>query len=863
MSFIDCITGQMREGKITPAREEELRRKYEEIYDTYSRSLGDEEAAAAAAERLVKREKQKILRDSENNMRAARAQQKIAADLKLDAQALGAEKDMAKPFFGIVPNKFLFGNPHARAARRFLESIHTRAQSLEHAAHAKIRDVTDRYRSSHAGFKQDVAGFKDVVREIGGINTGSAEAKMHAEALRTLFKDLRAAHDGAGGVIGDIEAREGTVYRFDYFPQTHDAQKVGAADFGTWRADLERMGGFSVYDPKTGLRLDGRQREMMLQQVYENIRSGGMNDIAALAKKMRAEAGKKAEGQGDLKFQAARSLTENLGNVNMRRDPSRLIHFDGMEGFLAYNQKYGSGDTGLFSTAMSYITRMTRDIAVMQKMGPQPAAVMRMMETDLQGEKVGTASINFIKGMYKTVTGLNDAAGELPVWYRANAARMELARAAYYGAAPVSALSDQFFVGYAARMHGMSSTSALGTYYKGFKPGASATRRFMQRHMVISNAVQGMGLQGARFSDAAGRNGMAQFLSGVTHRAGGLGFMTDIGKAAPRLELAGALAEYKAEGKSFAAIDKDLRRMAQESGITAYDWDRAMQAEVTLDGDTGADFLLPENIAALGDAETAAKFGDMFTRIGNLATNEPTLAARTVTTGAFGGGDARPGTWSRAIAQNVFFGKTFPITVTMNYLLPALRASAQGRHGQLAAMVVFGSVFGSMAIQARQLISGKDPRDMTTASFWQAALLQAGGLGLFGDFMFADYNRYGGGPFATALGPNASLVSGLMKAVGPNEFFGAVDGDDNMDTVLAKVWKVASKEIPVVRLWYTRLMVERYVFDQVEKLLDPKYDQRQRRIERRMEKRDNQGFWWKPAELAPRRGPEMDRAAGQ
>lgn len=870
MSFIDCITGKVRDGKIPPKREEDLRAKYEDMYQTFRETMGDDEAAGAAAERFVKRERARLLKESENTMQAARYQQKVDTELKGRAAKIAGEKEQARPFFGIIGNRFLFGNPQARAAREFFEAVHTRAKTLEWQAHALIRDLTDRYRSTHAGFKQDVAGFKDVVREIGGVNTGNAEAKMHAESLRRTFKTLREMHDRAGGIIGDIEAREGTAYRFDYFPQTHDAQKVAGVDFAEWRAFLEGTGGFTVYDPKSGLRAEGPNREAQLKAIYNSIRSGGLNDIAAQAQKMRATAQAEAGGQQSLRFQQARQLTETLGDVGSRRDKSRLIHFEGIDGFLKYNQRYGSGDDGLFSTAMSYITRMSRDIAVMQRMGPKPAAIYRMMESDLLAAGVAHASTNNLKGMYKTLTGLNDYAGELPWWYRANAARIELARSAYLGSAAVSALSDQFFIGYAARMHGLKATGALGNYYKAFAPGASATRRVMGRHLFISNAVQGMSLQGARMSETATRGGMLSFMSGLTNRAGGLGFMTDMGKAAPALELAGQLAEYKSLKTGFGEIDPALRHMAESHGITAYDWDKAMKAEPALDADTGADFIFPHNISELGgaadDVETAMKFGDLFTRIGDLATNEPNLQTRTITTGAFGGGDARPGSIGRAIAQNVFFAKSFPVTVVMNYTLPALRAAAQGRRGGLASIVVMGSVFGAMALQARNVIAGKDPEDMTTAAFWGRTLLQSGGLGIFGDFLLADYNRYGGGPFATALGPTAGTVSALMSAIGPSQFFGDSDPTENdhkFRTTMAKVWKVTSKEIPVVRLWYARLLVERGIFDQVEKAIDPNYNKRIRNIERSMEKKQNQGFWWRPGTTAPQRAPQLERAAGQ
>ena len=65
-----------------------------------------------------------------------------------------------------------------------------------------------------------------------------------------------------------------------------------------------------------------------------------------------------------------------------------------------------------------------------------------------------------------------------------------------------------------------------------------------------------------------------------------------------------------------------------------------------------------------------------------------------------------------------------------------------------------------MAIMAlKDIAACRDPRRWTDEetyldpNVWGAALLQAGGLGIYGDFLLANTNRFGGGLASTVAGP--------------------------------------------------------------------------------------------------------------
>ncbi len=58
-------------------------------------------------------------------------------------------------------------------------------------------------------------------------------------------------------------------------------------------------------------------------------------------------------------------------------------------------------------------------------------------------------------------------------------------------------------------------------------------------------------------------------------------------------------------------------------------------------------------------------------------------------------------------------------------------------------------------------------------------------------------------------------------------------------------------------LWYTRLAMERLIFDELEAAIDPNAARSFRRIEQ-----GAQRFFWRPGTRAPQRGPDLGAAVG-
>ncbi len=143
---------------------------------------------------------------------------------------------------------------------------------------------------------------------------------------------------------------------------------------------------------------------------------------------------------------------------------------------------------------------------------------------------------------------------------------------------------------------------------------------------------------------------------------------------------------------------------------------------------------------------------------------------------------------------------------------------------------------------------------MDTPEAWAAAFVQGGGAGIYGDFFFNDANRFGQGPITSMMGPTVGLSEEALKLTWGNAQQ-IMAGED--PKLAADVVGFAKRYMPGGSLWYTGLILEREVWDQLQLEADPRGTRRRiNRAERRA--RDlGSDFWWRPGERSPDRLPEL------
>lgn len=201
--------------------------------------------------------------------------------------------------------------------------------------------------------------------------------------------------------------------------------------------------------------------------------------------------------------------------------------------------------------------------------------------------------------------------------------------------------------------------------------------------------------------------------------------------------------------------------------------------------------------------------------------------------------------------------KGFPITVIFNHLLPHYRDAKQGKAGNLAMLSIGMGILGAFSLQLSEMVKGKDPRDMNDGKFWAAAMAKGGGLGLFGDFLFADYSRFGRSPVTEAFGPVVGLTADTSRVFMGN-FQRALDDEsyDTFDKFTSDTFNLLKRNIPAGNLWYSRMALERVILDTAEGWIDPNFHNKKARIEAKMQRDYGQRYWWAPGEMTPDRPPE-------
>ena len=191
-------------------------------------------------------------------------------------------------------------------------------------------------------------------------STGNQLAKDAARAWLDVIESSRERFNDAGGDIGKLD--------YGYIPQPHDQVLVrgkgNEAAREKWTDTVIGLLDRTRYVQEDGSLMTDVQVRAMLKDVWETISTGGINKI---------EPG----------TYTGRGMRANSGSM------SREIHFRDANAYLDYMSKYGSGT--MYDAMISHVGRVSRDIGLVERYGPNPQLQMRLQldiakKTDV-GEK--------------------------------------------------------------------------------------------------------------------------------------------------------------------------------------------------------------------------------------------------------------------------------------------------------------------------------------------------------------------------------------------------------------------------------------------------------------------------------------------
>jgi hypothetical protein len=853
MAFRDCLLSAVEQGAITRDEADRLQQAFDDEFAQARLALGDDAAGAAARANLETQLRAEAIETRRRVLLQESAQSRIGGYLQSFRDIKG-KADV----FGAVLNLI---EHHGFAGT---SSVAGRVKAIVSLAHGELADVLAAFRRSRiTGARFNRPLFDDVVRETLGQSTGSAEAKTFADAIGGVFESLRQRFNAAGGAIGKLEG--------GYLPQAHDARAMLAAGRDGWkefirpRLDLERM-----RDPLTGERLTPARLEQSLDAAFDAVTTDGWSK----------------------RMPAARPF--GTGALAGQRAEERFLHFKDAESWLAYNEAFGAGDP--VKSVFQHINGMARDIASMEILGPNPNATVEWLKQIVQSEAAkavagkptlyagaaGGAADKLdylpwrIDSVYQYVRGRQVVSQQLATGMGNT---RNLLTSAFLGSASILAATTDPFIDMAARhLSGMPVTKAIGGILHAF---TGAAKKDVVRSGIVWDDFLHITGDEARYAGTLGGSEWSRWLADRTVNLSGLEPITQARKHVFARDFEAMMADHA--GKNFDELPPYIKRTMEGYGLDRTAWD-VMRSTDLFEPGGGSGFLRPIDVAKLHegpalpkvqqllgiDAADAAKaaeqtaagvrqiaeqYVEMILGQTERAVPTGTARARSMVTGT-----APRGSIFGELLESGLMFKSFSLSFTALQLqaiqqeLKVGVARGAAYAGGLFAGVTLG---GALAMQIKSVLNGKDPQPMNTPQFWMQAMLTGGGLGILGDFMFADVNRLGQSVGATVAGPVVGAANDVLRFTVGN----AREALAGQKTHIGReAVNLAGRYVPVVSsLWQTRAAYRRIVLDQLQYLVDPEAHRNFREQEQRLKRETGQGFFWPPGKGSPTRPPQLAR----
>lgn len=661
---------------------------------------------------------------------------------------------------------------------------------------AKFADGLSTFRTRMLGLSQDEESLNMFIRAVYGETVEDPKIQKIAKDWMELAEDMRVEFNKKGGSISKNENW--------LFPQNHDMRLIKNAGFDEWRKFIINKLDKNKMLDDNGKVLSDEQLNESLKYVYETISSGGMN---------------KAQGL---------SVPRGLGSKLSRRgSEQRFLYFADANSWIAYQNKFGKGD--VLTTLSDHIQGRANDIAMVETLGTNPRVMydaLKFQAKKIQldrGKPIGEASLSMMDAVYKTVSGEING-GQMVTLADGMQFVRNLQVASKLGGATLSSFTDIATTTLTAHYNNIPMTKVFKRHMA-MLTSSEEDKILLARMGLALDSWYGRAHSANRFSDTYGTGASAKTAEAVL-RLSGLEAWTEAGRKAFGIEFAGMLADNF--GKTVDELHPSVQRAFKTYGITKEDWD-AFRATSPLE-------MKGTRVADL-TADKSMKFHAMILQETDYAVPTPGARERAIATG----GLERGSVWGQ-ISRSAMMIKSFPITMITTHLYRgATQATLGGKMAYLGALSASTTLLGAFALQVKDVAAGREPREMDGA-FWGAALAQGGGLGLFGDFIVSDVNRYGRGFVETLAGPMGSLVNDTFSLTLGN-VRQAIVGDET--NVLGEAVKFVEDITPGV--WQTQLFMDS-MFDHVRMMADPNYEKTLASMRRKRMKEYGQGYWWQPGD---------------
>lgn len=667
--------------------------------------------------------------------------------------------------------------------------------------------------------------------------SGSKDAQKIAAIIHKYQELARADQNRAGAFIRKLPGY--------IVSQSHDMFRIRRAGKDKWIASiLPLLDGDRTFDGADPLKF--------LSGVYDELASGTFY---------------KADAEAPLiGFKGPANLAKKVSQ-------SRVLHFRDAESWVAYNDGFGMG--GIMDAVAFGLKHSARNVALMETLGTNPRAMFNRLLSDARQAAIGDTkqSDRLQSGPDSRLSRMmNVADGTVDIPASVGMARFGAAFRAFenmikLGGAVLSSIPDIATAASDIQYRGRGFLSGMNDQIGGFFkaiPDASVRREVAER---IGAAIDGkIGAILSRFSAADTLPGRMAKLQQNFFRLNLLGWWTDAHEAGYAAGMAHDLARQA--GAAFGDLPAEAQRALGLYDIGAREWDvlRSHGLDTAADGRA---YVMPdvlenapdEALAALVDGKVTP--GKIKAARDRLGANLRAYYLDRTSYGVLKGGIRERFASTQGYQAGTpageafrFFGqfKNYSVSFVNKTLgrfaeadtfwqVPgALARMPWGEKRQAAQLILAMTALGYVSMSLKQITKGQEPPDPTDRATWGQAFLQGGGAGIYGDFLTADFNRFGGGGLETLAGPAVGTASDALRLYGAMQDWVSGKTENAPD---AQAFQIFKNNTPFLNLFYARAALDYLILYDVQEAISPGS---LRRMERRLKKEQGKEFILRPSE---------------
>lgn len=537
-------------------------------------------------------------------------------------------------------------------------------------------------------------------------------------------------------------------------------------------------------------------------------------------------------------------------NLAKKESASALFTFRNSDAWYDYDQKFGRAS--LREAFFQDLNTSFRSTALMDKFGNNPEAMYKRVldraEKEFKNDPKKLARLRRRSrtwiSMYEEVTG-NVNLGSHTTTAQIGYATRALQTMAKLGGTVIAALADVAFISANRNYQGRSILDSWGDALQApFKGMGRGPMRDMADRL-------GAGFEGqlgdfyARFNANEDVPGRLSKLMNVYFKLNLLQPWTESSKRGVTLMISNDLG--REASKSFNDLGEDLQRILRIYGFDSAKWDKIRTGVET--APDGRVYLMPGNIEDLSLREN---FFQLLVTESDNSVITPGARERAILRQGYRP-DEPAGQAIRFFTQFKAFGVT-AISKPLGrqiYGKGAYGIGAAGMKDQLKKgmganmglvnLMVGTTVMGYFVMQLKEMAKGREPRENNMATFF-AAMLQGGGMGIYGDFLFSETSRYGGGALQTLAGP---LITDVSEAIDLyNRARNSLTGGD--DDVSGDLLRLVKRNTPFGNIFYTKPVLDYLLWYQLQESINPGY---LRRSEQRWQQANEREFIIRPSDI--------------